>query len=408
MRRVTAKRLIAGSIGVSVEGFSLPPVRVDPFEIAVPDEVLEDLRRRIRSTRWPAPSPAPNWDQGTELAFLQGLLAHWAEDFDWRARERELNALAQFTTELGGARIHFVHERARSGDGIPLILTHGWPSAFVEYAALVPLLTNPGAHGIDGPAFDVVIPALPGYPFSERPHRTSLTTRHTAALWHELMQGLGYERYGTGGGDFGAGVATYMALDAPERVIALHLTNLELAPYLGDGARPLTDAERAYTQRIAQWDAVERGYSSIQSTKPQTVGYALTDSPAGLAAWIAEKWRSWTDSGGDPTARVGRDFLLTLLTLYWASGSVAETLRDYYDNRWFAEPLGPGDRVTVPTGFALFPHHHISESEPPREWVERVYDVRRFTRMARGGHFAPAEAPELVAADIAALFAEVA
>jgi pimeloyl-ACP methyl ester carboxylesterase len=381
-------------------------VRPEPFEIAVPDAVLDDLRARIRATRWPDPSPAPNWEQGTELAWLQGLLRHWAE-FDWRARERDLNAFAHFRAELDGARVHFVHERAPSGDGIPLILTHGWPSAFVEYLALVPLLTDPSAHGIDGPAFDVVIPALPGYAFSERPARTGLTSRHTAGLWHRLMQGLGYERYGTGGGDFGAGVATCMALDAPERVIALHLTNLELAPHTGPDSPPLTEAERAYVEHVARWDAVERGYSSIQSTKPQTVGYGLNDSPAALAAWIAEKWRSWTDSGGDPTARVGRDFLLTLLTLYWASGSVTATLRDYYDNRWFAEPLGPDERVTVPTGFAHFPHHLVSEGEPPREWVERVYDVRRFTRMARGGHFAPAEAPELVAADIAALFAEL-
>ena len=378
---------------------------VEPFEIAVPGEVLDDLRARIRSTRWPGPAPVPGWEQGTELSFLQGLLAHWGGDFDWPARERELNAVDHFRAELDGVRIHFVHARAREGDGIPLVLTHGWPSAFVEYLGVVPLLTDPAAHGIDGPAFDVVIPSLPGYPFSERPPHTGVTTRHTASLWHRLMQGLGYERYGTGGGDFGAGVATHMALDAPERVIALHLTNLELAPHTGAGARPLSDAERAYVEHVARWDAVERGYSSIQSTKPQTVGYGLTDSPAALAALFAEKWRSWTDSGGDPTARVGRDFLLTLLTLHWASGSVAETLRDYYDNRWFAEPLGPDEHVGVPTGFALFPHHHVPEGEPPREWVERLYELHRFTRMARGGHFAPAEAPELVAADIVALFA---
>jgi pimeloyl-ACP methyl ester carboxylesterase len=300
-----------------------------------------------------------------------------------------------------------VHARAPGGGGIPLVLTHGWPSAFVEYERLVPLLTDPAAHGIDGPAFDVVVPSLPGYGFSERPARTGVTTRHTARLWHELMRRLGYERYGTGGGDFGAGVATYMAMDAPERVLGVYLSTLEVDPYTGPGSRPLTDAERRYVEHVRAWDAVERGYSSIQSTKPQTVAYGLTDSPAGLAAWIVEKWRSWTDSGGDPAARVGRDFLLTLLTVYWASGSIGSTLRDYYDNRWFAEPAGPDDRVRVPTAYAGFTHHFVSEGEPPREWIERLYDLRRYTPMPRGGHFAAAEEPELLAADVAAFFGEL-
>jgi pimeloyl-ACP methyl ester carboxylesterase len=222
------------------------------------------------------------------------------------------------------------------------------------------------------------------------------------------MRGLGYDRYGTGGGDFGAGVASYMALDNPERaVIGLHLTNLELDPYTGPGSRPLSPGERAYREQVKRWDAVERGYSSIQSTKPQTVGYGLTDSPAGLAAWLTEKWRSWTDSGGDLESNLSRDFMLTLLTLYWVTGSITETLRDYYDNRWFAERIGPQDYVDVPTGVAVFANQHAHEGDPPREWVERLYDVRRWTPMPRGGHFAPAEQPEAVARDIAAFFGEL-
>ena len=219
------------------------------------------------------------------------------------------------------------------------------------------------------------------------------------------MRGLGYERYGAQGGDFGAGVASWMALDNPAPMIGLYLSNLELAPWLGDGSRPLTDAERAYADRQREWDSVERGYSSIQSTKPQTVGYALNDSPAGLAAWVLEKWRSWTDSGGDLDGHLSRDFLLTMLTLFWASGSFTETLRDYWDNRWHDDPIGPGDFAHVPTAFGGFDNHFVPEGEPPREWVERLYDVRRFTPMPSGGHFAAAEEPERVARDIGAFFA---
>jgi pimeloyl-ACP methyl ester carboxylesterase len=378
--------------------------RAEPFSIAVEDAVLDDLRARIRTTRWPDEVPGIGWDQGTEPGFMREVLDHWADGFDWRECERELNGFNHFRAEVGGVRIHFVHERALTGDGIPLILTHGWPSSFVELLPLVPLLTDPGSNGIQGPAFDIVIPSLPGYGFSERPARTGVTTRYTAGLWHELMRGLGYERYGAQGGDFGAGVATFMALEKPERMLGIHLSNLENPPYSGPGSRPLSDAERNYLEENGRWADAERGYSAIQSTKPQTLAYALNDSPAGVAAWILEKWRSWTDSGGDPRQRLDLDFLLTNVTLYWVTESIASSIRDYYDNRWFADPIGPEDFVTVPTAIAVFGHHHVSEGVPPREWAERLYDVRRWTPMPRGGHFAPVEEPELLARDIAEFF----
>ena len=382
---------------------------VEPFTIGVSDEVLTDLSARLANARLPDRSPASSWEHGTDRDYLEGLLGYWLEQFDWRAEERALNRFAHFQTTLDGVRIHFVHERARHGDGIPLILTHGWPSNFVELLPLVPLLTDPAAHGIEGPAFDLVIPSLPGYGFSERPHNTGVTYAYTAGLWHRLMRGLGYPHYGAGGGDFGAGVATFMALESPESVLGLHLTNLELTPYLGEDAPALSDAERAYLEQADRWDATERGYTAIQSTKPQTLGYALNDSPAGLAAWILEKWRAWSDSSGDLDARFSRDFLLTIVTLYWVTQTITSSMRDYADNRrWQGEPrLGPDDRVRVPTAFASFPHSLVPEGEAPREWAERLYDVRRFTRMPRGGHFAPVEAPELVAADIAAFFADL-
>jgi pimeloyl-ACP methyl ester carboxylesterase len=379
------------------------PVQVSPFTVQVPDQVLSDLRARIRNTRWPPGAPGREWEQGTDLEYLKGLLGYWADGFDWRAEERDLNRFKHFRAEIDGVAIHFVHERARHRSGVPIILTHGWPSAFIELLPLVPLLTDPQAHGIDGPAFDVVIPSLPGYGFSGRPARANY--RSVAALWHRLMSVLGYERYGAGGGDFGAGVTTLMALDEPRRMIGIHLSNLDLSPWMGEGSRPLSSAERAYLAQRQRWDESERGYSSIQSTKPQTLAYALNDSPAGLAAWILEKWRSWADTGGSLEGRFSRDFLLTLVTLYWVTETVTTSMRDYFDNRWHGISLGPKDFVRVPTGIANFMTQLIFEGDPPREWAERLYDVRQWTPMPRGGHFAPAEEPELLARDLATFFA---
>jgi pimeloyl-ACP methyl ester carboxylesterase len=384
------------------------PLAVEPFSIHVADEELADLRARIRNTRWPEPAPGPAWSQGTDLGYLRGLLDYWADGYDWRAAERGLNAYPQFTAELeGGVRIHFVHRRAARGEGVPLILTHGWPSTHAELLPLVPLLTDPRAHGIEGPAFDVVVPSLPGYGFSRRPARTGVDYRYVARLWHRLMRGLGYQRYGAAGGDFGAGVATYMALEDPTPMIGVHLYTLEVDPYLGPGSRPLTEREQTYAASMRRWAETERGYSQIQSTKPQTVGYGLNDSPAGLAAWILEKWRSWADSGGDLDRRFSRDFLLTTVMIYWISRSITSSMRDYFDNRWHHDPPGPDERVRVPTGVAVFNNHFVHEGDPPREWVERLYDVRRWSPMPRGGHFAAVEEPQLLARDIAALFGAV-
>jgi pimeloyl-ACP methyl ester carboxylesterase len=378
-----------------------------PFTIDVPDDLLADLRERIRRTRWPDPAPGPAWTQGTELGYLRRLLAYWADGFDWRARERALNRFAHFRAEVDGTMIHFVHERARGGQGIPLILGHGWPSAFSELLPLVPLLTDPDAYGIAGPAFNVVVPSLPGYGFSARPSRVGVNYRYVAGLWRRLMRGLGYRRYGAGGGDFGAGVATVLALDDPDAVIGLHLTNLELSPGAGPDVRAPSAAEAAYLADSAAWWAVEGGYKAIQSTRPQTLGYGLTDSPAGLAAWIVEKWRSWTDSGGDLDRQVDRDFLLELLTIYWATGTITSSMRDYFDNRWHGVHLGPDDVVAVPTAIAGFVHQFAPEGRPPREWAERLYHLHRWSPMPRGGHFAPVEEPALLASDIAAFFASL-
>lgn len=381
-----------------------PSLRLTPFMIQIEEETLADLRARIHKTRWPDQIPGIEWQQGVERGYLRQLLAYWADEFDWRAQERTLNSFHHFRAELDGVRIHFVHERARGGQGIPLILTHGWPSTFVELLPLAPLLTDPAAHGIEGPAFDVIIPSLPGYGFSERPARTGVNYRYTAALWHRLMRGLGYTRYGAYGSDFGSGVATLMALDNPTPLLGVHLSNMDIAPYLGPGSRPLSDAERNYLERNDMFWQVEGGYKAIQSTKPQTLGYGLNDSPAGLAAWIIEKWRSWSDSHGDLDARFSRDFLLTTLTLYWATQTITPSIRDYYDNRWSSVTLGPDDFVHTPTGIAVFAHNFSDEGSPPRELAGRLYNIRRWTPMPRGGHFAAREEPELLARDIVDFF----
>ena len=354
---------------------------MQPFRIHITDEVLDDLRARLRRTRWPDQIPGIGWKQGTELEWLQRLAAYWADKFDWRAWEQRLNALEQFTWE----NIHFIYRRAAYGRGMPLILSHGWPSSFLDYLDMLPMLAD----------FDVVIPSLPGYGFSRRPPQVGVNYRYVAERWHQLMSHLGYTRYAAGGCDFGSGVSTILALDHPESIIGIYLTTLEsdLTPIVDDAE--LSEAERSYLAVNRKWDVTERGYSAIQSTKPQTVGYGLNDSPAGLAAYLGEKWRSWSDKTPSD------EFLCATLTLYWVTQSITSSMRDYWDNRWHAV-----DRayVSTPTGFAVFAHQKVSEGEPPRSYLERVYNIQRWTVFPQGGHFAPAEEPAAVAGDLTDFF----
>ena len=354
---------------------------MEPFRIHVADEVLDDLRRRLRHTRWPDQVPGIGWEQGTELGWLQRLVSYWADEFDWRNWERKLSALHHFTWE----GIHYVHQRAASGRGVPLILTHGWPSSFLDFVDMLPMLEE----------FDLVVPSLPGYGFSPRPPEVGINYRYVSERWHRLMNELGYSRYGACGNDFGSGVSTFLALDHPDSVIGLHLTTLEsdLTPEVDDAE--LSDEERSYLAVIRGWDATERGYSAIQSTKPQTVGYGLNDSPAGLAAYLGEKWRSWSD------VTPSDDFLCATLTLYWVTQTITSSMRDYWDNhRYPAKPAYVG----TPTAFCVLAHNTVSEGEPPRSYVERVYNIQRWTVFPRGGHFAAAEEPAATAADIIAFF----
>jgi pimeloyl-ACP methyl ester carboxylesterase len=354
---------------------------MESFRIHVADDVLEDLRLRLQHTRWPDQVPGIGWKQGTELDWLRQRVSYWADEFDWRSWERRLNALEHFLWD----GIHFVYQRAASGRGVPLILTHGWPSSFLDYVDMLPMLEN----------FDVVVPSLPGYGFSPRPLKAGINYRYVSERWHQLMSKLGYSRYGAAGYDFGAGVTTMLATDHPESVIGIYLTTLEsdLTPLVDDAE--LSEVERSYVVVNRAWDETERGYSAIQSTKPQTVGYGLNDSPAGLAAYIGEKWHSWSDLTPPD------DFLCATLTLYWVTQTITSSMRDYWDNRWHSV-----DRtyVSLPTGFGVFAHQTVPEGEPPRLYLERVYNIQRWTVFPRGGHFAPVEKPAAVAQDLTAFF----
>ncbi|ABD12711.1 hypothetical protein CcI156_15125 [Frankia sp. CcI156] len=380
---------------------------ITPSRIRVPEDVLTGLRQRIARVRWPQPAPGPAWSQGTDLAFLQGMLADWAT-FDWRAAEERINGgYDQFVAEVSGLRVHYVHHRVPGADGPPVILTHGWPSSFVEMLPLVDRLRDPAAYGIDAPARDVVAVSLPGYPFSERPAGEH-TLRDTARVWHDLMTGLGYPRYLAAGSDFGSGVSTFLALDHPDTVAGLYLTDLELDPVLDPAVdpTPLSPAERAYLDAGERWSLTEGGYHAIASTRPQTLAYGLTDSPAGLAAWLLEKWRAWSDCAEGRVPRVSREFLLTTLTLYWATGCVGSTLRDFHDNRQVQEGMTVGDRVLAPTAFGRFGNGLDDLRPPPPEFVGRLCRVVRSTVHDEGGHFPAVEVPDRLAADMLAFFAE--
>jgi len=357
---------------------------LEPFQIHVADEILEDLRARLRRTRWTDQIPGISWEQGTELGWIRQLVLYWADEFDWRAWEARLNALHHFTWQ----DIHFVRQRATSGRGIPLILTHGWPGSFLDYVDMLPMLNS----------FDVIVPSLPGYGFSPRPPKVGINYRYVAEQWHRLMSELGYSRYAASGYDFGAGVTTLLAFDHPESVIGIHLTTLEsdLTPTVD--AAELSGIERSYLAVTRGWDATERGYSAIQSTKPQTIGYSLNDSPAGLAAYLSEKWHSWSD------VTPPNDFLCATFTLYWVTKTITSSMRDYWDNRW--HPVRP-TYVDTPTAFGVFAHQTVSEGEPPRSYVQRVYNIQRWTVFPRGGHFAPAEEPAALAQDLTAFFRDL-
>jgi len=370
------------------------------FSIDVSSAALADLNLRIEMTRWPDDIGEGTWEYGMPRRVLREVVEYWRERFDWRAAERRLNGLAQFQIEMDGRVIHFVHVRGVDQGSVPLVLTHGWPGSFVEMYKMIPLLTDPASHGLPGcRSFDVIAPSLPGFGFSQAPASPGTSSRVVASHWHTLMAELGYSNYFAQGGDIGSGVSTWLARLYPKAVRALHLNYIPGAyqPSLTDADRPLSAAESQWLAARTQWAEREGGYSHIQSTKPQTLAYALTDSPVGLAAWLLEKFYAWSDGSGELADRFDLDELLTNVSVYWFSGNVAATLRMYAENARQPLRFESGERIVPPLCFARFPKEIVN---PPREWAERVFNVSRWTEMPVGGHFAALEQPRALAIDI--------
>jgi pimeloyl-ACP methyl ester carboxylesterase len=368
---------------------------VESFHIEVPEAELDDLRDRLRRTRWPEPETVDDWSQGVPLEYLKELCDYWASEYDWRATEARLNALPQFRTEIDGLGIHFIHVRSERLDAIPLVMTHGWPGSIVEFLKVIGPLADD---------FHLVLPSLPGYGFSDKPAAPGWGVERIADAWAELMARLGHVRYGAQGGDWGTSISTLIGQRHPERVIGIHLTP-PLAPPDPATFDDLTDSERAALADLKHAARWESGYSREHATRPQTIGYSLTDSPVGLCAWIIEKFRSWTDCDGHPENALTRDELLDNLMLHWLPRTGASSARLYWEsirqvNEWIGgKTVEP---VNVPTGASIFPKEI---QRPSRRWAERRFpDIRHWNELDRGGHFAAFEQPELFVDEVRTFF----
>jgi pimeloyl-ACP methyl ester carboxylesterase len=379
---------------------------VEKFTINVQESVLEDLARRLACTRWPDELENAGWELGSNLSYMKALVHHWQNNYDWRLQEAALNRLPQYRVALDGLRVHFVHVRGNGPKPMPLIITHGWPGSFIEMVKIIPLLTDPAAYGGRAEdAFDVVVPSLPGYGFSDRPRERGTNPFKVAALWVRLMAELGYDRFAAQGGDWGAIVSSALGLDHAERIVGIHVNYIAGRFLLGGSLnQPQADgdlAAKSYLTELRGWWDLEGGYSHVHGTKPQTLGYGLNDSPAGLAAWIIEKFRTWSDCGGDPESVFTRDELLTNVMIYWVTQTLNSSIRMYYESRERPLQLSPANRVKPPVAVALFPKEIAM---PPRALAERGYNIARWTAMPRGGHFAAMEQPELLVQDLREFF----
>jgi microsomal epoxide hydrolase len=374
-----------------------------PYKVHVDDAVLRDLKDRLARTRFPDEIDGSGWDYGTDLAYLKELVAYWRDKYDWRAAERRLNELDQFVTTIDGVQIHFIHQRSKQPGAMPLAVTHGWPGSIFEFTKVIGPLTDPerfGGRAAD--AFHVVAISLPGFGFSGHPRERGFSPDRMSRIIATLMARLGYARYGVQGGDWGGIISRLVAINDPGHVAGLHLNFcIGGAPPTGDpnAGVPASEIERMQARNAYMEN--ERAYQQIQATKPQTLGFGLNDSPAGLAAWIVEKFRAWCDCGGDVERKFTKDELLTNVTIYWATQTATSSARIYFENR-----VGPSTqaRVSVPTACALFPKEI---SVPPRRWLEARYNLTRYTEMPRGGHFAALEEPQLLVDDVRAFFRDL-
>lgn len=365
-----------------------------PLGFDVSHRDIDDLRRRLRDTRWPAAWPSTSWEAGTDLGELRRLVSYWAENFDWEVQQRRIKALPWHAVEIGSTSVTYLRFDPEVPGGLPVILTNGWPSSALELVEVAQRLATPSRFGGDpGHAVTVIVPALPGLPFS--PQRPTLDEQ-THELWHHLMTDhLGFTQYAAHGGDLGAGITSRLGQAYPGAVAGIHLLAVAAPRHIDEAT--VTDEEREHLDKVQAWISAEGAYQHQQQTRPLTLAPALSDSPAGLLSWILEKHRAWSDCGGDLSTRFSDDYLVTLASVYWFTNSIGTSFRPYYEfNAGFTARV---DRVCVPTAVALFPH---DLANPPRSWAERTYDVTRYTLMPRGGHFAPHEEPELLANDITA------
>ncbi len=375
---------------------------MNPFRIHAEDNALADLRDRLARTRWPDQLDGAAWDYGAELRYVKELCEYWRTQFDWRKQEALLNQFPQFTTEANGLRIHFIHQRSPYTNALPLIITHGWPGSIFEFYKIIGPLTEPEKHGGRAEdAFHVIAPSMPGYGFSEAPHQPGFGIQRVGETNVALMKKLGYARYGAQGGDWGSIASAWTAKLAPDRVCGIHL-NMTPGRKPQDPAKAaaITPEEAVRLERARKFRANETGYQAIQGSKPQSLGYGLTDSPTGLAGWIVEKFRTWSDCNGNVESRFTKDELLTNIMIYWINGNITSSMRLYYET-FKAGTWSATDRIETPAGFALFPHELALI---PRAWCEDLYNVVRWTTMPRGGHFAALEEPGLLVDDIRAFF----
>ncbi|MFE0329686.1 epoxide hydrolase family protein [Streptomyces sp. NPDC003753] len=393
---------------------SSPAESIRPFRLAIPQSDLDDLHDRLDRTRWPDELSGVGWAYGVPLGYLKELVRYWRHDYDWRAAEARLNAWPQFTTEIDGAHVHFAHVRSPEPDATPLIITHGWPGSIVEFLDAVGPLTDPAAHGGDpADAFHVVVPSIPGFGLSGPTRDTGWEAGRVADAWVELMDRLGYPRFGAQGGDWGAGISRELGRAHPERVIGIHLNLLPGAQQLTEPApeelAALSSEERERTltswRRWSEWQREGAGYAMLHSTRPQTLAYALTDSPVGQLAWIVEKFREWTDSEELPEEAVDRDLLLTNVSLYWLTGTAGSSSRIYYERaHTTGRAAAPAEPSTAPTALAVFP---AEIQIPLRHRAERTENLVRWTEFDRGGHFAAMEEPDLLVEDVRAFFRQL-
>jgi len=377
----------------------------EPFVMAVPETLLNDLQQRLTLTRWPDEIPGSGWHYGANLAYVKELVHYWQHQYDWRAQECLLNGFPQYRVQLEDITLHYIHQPGVGPAPMPLLLSHGWPGSIYEFVHVIGPLTDPARHGGDPrDAFTVVAPSLPGYGFSHVPNQRRLDIEEIAALFQRLMtEVLGLARFGAQGGDWGSFITGRLGYAYPQNLIGIHMNMVPVAPHPSERTN-LSVAEEAFITVSDAWRTEETGYQWIQGTKPQTLAYALNDSPAGLAAWITEKFYSWTDSHGDIESRVSKDALLTNIMLYWVTQTINSSFGLYYQMRHHPWRLERGERITVPTAVAAFPREII---RPPREWAARVCNLQRWTPMPAGGHFAALEEPQALVEDIRAFYREL-